>query len=453
MLCQGADGEIMVIPLGEKNRTQSPLKNRVWLLIPVLIVLMVLSRIFTGGGAEQGMSRGKGMKGPIPVTVVEAQRATVPIELKAIGSVEPVSMVKLKPQVDGAVVKIHFTQGQFVEAGQLLFTIDPRSLVENLRQTRAIVSRDMSQVQQAGSNLERDKAQIKVAEANLEKDLAQLRYAEAQEQRYATLLEKEYVSKEQYEQILANKIAAQATVQADRAAVDNAKALLGSSLAAIESTKATVSADTAVHESNRIKLHYGYVRAPAAGRTGDLLVHEGDVVNANMTDLVVINPMNPIHVTFSLPEQQLSQIRKYQSTGTLRVTASLPSHPEQSLTGSLTFLDNTVDPNTGTIHMKGVFDNAQHMLWPGQFVNVTLNLANEPGVVTVPSQAVQTGQKGEYVYIIQNGVAEYREVVLSRIAGKIAVIQKGIQPGEAVVVDGHLQLAPGLKVKTTHGAT
>lgn len=325
---------------------------------------------------------------PVPVTVGSASLKTVPVEVHVIGTGEAFSTVNVKAQVEGRVESVHFQEGQDVKKGDLLFSIDARPFQAALQQ----------------------------AEANLAKDQALLKNARSQSQRYEALYTSGIVSRDQHEQFRTNA----------------------------ESLEASVNADAAAVESDKIQLGYCSVYAPIDGRTGNLMLHPGNTVKPDDATLVVINQISPIYVDFSVPEQHLPEIRKYQAQGSLPVEAVVPqdeSHPEL---GKVTFINNTVDNTTGTILLKGTFPNPAKRLWPGQFVNVTLTLTAMRDAVVVPSAAVQTGQQGQFIFVVKaDNSVEIRPVVPGTVMGGEEVIEKGIQAGERVVTDGQLMLFPG----------
>jgi multidrug efflux system membrane fusion protein len=384
----------------------------------------------------------------VPVRVGTVLQKNVPVQLRVIGSVEAYSTVSIKSLVGGEILKVHFKEGQDVRKNDLLFTIDPRPLGAALQQAEANLGRDLAQVKQAEANLTRDMAQVNQAEANLVRDIAQLKYAEEEARRYAYLLEKNYVPKQQYEQIRTNAEALVATVEADKAAVENAQATLQANRAALENAQAAVRASRAAVENARIQLGYCFIRSPMNGRTGSLLVQQGNVVKENDIPLVVINQINPIYVTFSVPEKNLPEIKRYRRVQKLKVEAVVPGdeqHPEQ---GILTFVDNAVDATTGTIRLKGTFENREKRLWPGQFVNTILMLTVQPDAIVVLSQAVQTGQQGHYAFVVKPDLTvESRPLVVSRTIDGETIIAQGLKPGEKVVTDGQLRLVPGAKVE------
>ena len=331
------------------------------------------------------------------MTVAKASEKVVPMEIHAIGTGEAYSTVSIKSQVNAAVDTVHFQQGQFVKKGELLFTLDRRPF--------------QAALDQALGNLARDKAQAEIAAV--------------QARRYAKLFQEGVAPKETADQNQANADATQAAVRADEAAVEYAK----------------------------LQLAYCTIDSPIDGQTGSVLVYPGNLVKANdVPILVVINQVTPIYVDFAIPEQNLADVKKYMVEGKLHVEAALPADPQNPEVGSLSFVDNSVDNTTGTIKLKGTFANTRRRLWPGQFVNVVLRLAEQANAIVVPAQAVQTGQNGQYVFVVKPDMtAESRAVVVSRTVGGDSVIEKGIVAGETVVTDGQLRLVPGVKVQVKSG--
>ncbi len=346
-----------------------------------------------GGAAAGGRSREA-----VPVLVATAIQKAVPVQLRAVGNVEAYTTVAIKSQVTGVLMQAHFKEGQDVKKGQQLFTVDPRPFEAALRQ----------------------------AEANMQRDNAQLKNLREQVRRYAELVEKQYVSREQYDLIKTNADAAEAVVEADKAAVETAK----------------------------VQLSYCYIYSPVNGRVGSLLVNEGNLVRVNdAAPLVVINQLNPINVTFSVPEQHLSDLTRHMSAGTLKVDASFQSDDGRPEQGKLEFVDNAVDRSTGTIKLKAAFANTDRRLWPGQFINVALTLTTEPSAVVVPSEAVQVGQEGQHVFVIQpDKRVEVRPVTLGTTSGGEAVITKGLAAGEQIVREGQFLLGPGSRIEIKDSA-
>lgn len=352
----------------------------------ILAAFLVVSR--------SGKKSGKFKNSAVPVIVDVAAQKTVPIQIRAIGNVEPYSTVSIKSRVSGELTGVHFSEGKDVNKGDLLFTIDPRPF----------------------------KASYDSAKANLLKNTALYRKAEEDEKRYSELYKEQLVSRSMYEQIFANAEALKATVESDKANVENAE----------------------------LQLNYCSIYAPISGRTGSLLVDKGNQIKANDDNkaMVVINQMQPIQVSFSVPEASLLEIKKYTSKGKINIEAMISTDDEKPVHGVLSFIDNAVDTATGTIRLKGTFANKERKLWPGQFVTVVMTLAMQKDALIVPSQAVQTGQNGQYVFVIKEDLtAEMRPVEVIKTINSESVIKNGIQPGEKVVTDGHLRLVPGSKVE------
>jgi multidrug efflux system membrane fusion protein len=341
----------------------------------------------------RGSAGGARSREAVPVLVVTAVQKAVPVQLRAVGNVEPYTTVSIKSQVTGVLMEAHFKEGQDVKKGQQLFTIDPRPFEAALRQ----------------------------AEANMQRDNAQLKNLREQVRRYAELVEKQYVSREQYDLIKTNADAAEAVVEADKAAVENAK----------------------------VQLSYCYIYSPVTGRVGSLLVNEGNLVRVNDgAPLVIINQVNPINVTFSVPEQHLSDLKRHMNTGQLKVDASFQSDDGRPEQGRLEFVDNAVDRSTGTIKLKATFANTERRLWPGQFINVALTLTTQPDAVVIPSEAVQVGQEGQHVFVVQpDKRVEVRPVTLGTTSGGEAVIIKGLAAGEQIVREGQFLLGPGSRIE------
>jgi len=326
---------------------------------------------------------------PIPVTAAAAVKKTVPVQLKAIGTVEAYQSISVRTQITAEITSVHFKEGQDVKKGDLLVELDKSTAGAALRQ----------------------------AEANLAKDRAQEKHAREQEQRYADLVKKDYIAKEIYTQIAANAASLEATVKADEAAVENA----------------------------RIQLRFCTIRAPIDGRIGKLLVDQGNIAKADDMELFTINQIQPVNVAFSIPEKDLESVKQYFPHRKLEVKAfGDTGQPEK---GELTFVDNAIDKTTGTIILKGTFPNRERRLWPGQFVNIVLTLSTRPDAVLVPAKSIEQGQEGQYVYVIRPGsLVEMRPVKTGETFREETVILEGINAGEHVVTDGQLRLAPGAKV-------
>jgi membrane fusion protein, multidrug efflux system len=385
-----------------------------------------------GGRGGRGGGRG-GPSGPVPVTTALVQNASVPVTIPSVGTAEAQQTVQVRAQVTGQLSVVRFTEGQEVRKGQELFTIDARPFQAALSQAEAVLARDT-----ATSN-----------------------NAQAQRARSEDLYKRQLISRDQYESQMATASAAQATLEADRAAIETA----------------------------RLNLQYTHILAPLSGRTGAVGVHQGDLVRANDTNpMVVINQLSPIYVTFAVPGRYLPDIRKYQTQKPLAVRAAgqpaLPpgaQPPPPPIIGSMSpaqgggqqaakaaasagitpgllengrvsFIDNAVDTTTGTIKLKATFENTDHALWPGLFVQITLDLTTENNSIVVPAAAVQPSQAGQFVYVVKpDSSVEVRPVVILRQQGEQMVIASGLAPGEEVVIEGQLRLTPGARISRGGG--
>jgi multidrug efflux system membrane fusion protein len=331
------------------------------------------------------------------VTVATAVRQDVPVTLKAIGSVEASNTVKVRARVGGELMRVAFNEGQAVRPGDLLFTLDARSYESALQS----------------------------AQADSARGAAQAASAQAREQRYAELIGKDFVTRQDFDEAKANAAALRATLQAHAAAVRNA----------------------------RLNLSYCTIRAPISGRTGTLLARQGNLVSANDPNpLVVIQQLVPIQVGFAVPEQRLPEIRRYSGEGTLRVQVTANGDNTGVREGVLAFIDNTVDRNTGTILLKATFPNEDQALWPGQFVDVALVLTTLKDAVVVPTQAVQKGQRGDFVYLVKpDQTVGMQPVTVALALESQVLVSQGVQPDDRVVTDGQLRLFPGAKVDIRTG--
>lgn len=376
--------------------------------------------LFTGcSGKASAPPGGRRGEGAVPVVVAKVKQKDVPVEIQVVGNVEAYSTITVKAQVGGQITGVDFKEGDYVAKGAKLLSIDPRPYEGQLKQAEA--------------NLARDTAMLAQARANLAKDMANEQYAHAQAERYANLFREGVMSKDQTEQMRANADSTAQAVAADKAA--------------IESAQAQMAADKATIENVHVQLGYTQIASPIEGRTGNLMVKQGNIVTANTDALMTITEVQPIYATFSVPESYLAQIKNFMSTHKLPVLAIPQDTGAGAEQGVLTFIDNTVDPTTGTIKLKGTFPNQDRKLWPGQFVRVTLRLTTESNALVVPNQAVQTGQDGQFVYVVKDDrTVEFRPVVTGSRLDQELVVQKGLQAGETVVTEGHLRLAPGSKV-------
>jgi membrane fusion protein, multidrug efflux system len=370
--------------------------------------------------AEGSSQPAGGMTPVVPVSVAPVVQESVPIEIHAVGRVEPSAVIQVRSQISGQIVRVAFTEGGDVRKDELLFEIDPRPYQEALRQTEATLARDTAQLRQSEANLERDKAQLKSAEAD--------------DARNRELNQEGLASKAQREQSSAAAEAQRASILADQAAIESARAALENDRAAIDKAK--------------LDLTYCQIYAPVSGRTGNLLIHQGNLVGANGNPLVVINQLTPIWVSFNAPEQYLTEIRRNASQRKLPVRATPRDDAGHPVEGYMDVIDNTVDTNTGTIHLKATFDNRTGSLFPGQFADVTLTLGTLSRALVVPSEAVQAGAKGQMVFVVKpDQTVEPRPVTVGASIGNKVTIEKGVSAGEIVVTDGQLRLFPGAHIR------
>src|SRR5947209_4276330 len=347
-----------------------------------------------------GGGRGGGQNAAVPVTVGKAIQKSMPITIQGIGTVIAASTVSVRAQITGEMTSVNFKEGEDVEQGQVLVTLDKRPFEAALQQ----------------------------AQATLEKDIAQAANARAQAARYQDLLQRGIATREQVDTMRTQATALEATVAADRANIETAT----------------------------VQLTYATIKSPMSGRTGLLQVHPGNLIRAQDTNpIVTINKITPVYVSFSVPEAQLPALKRYMGAqGTLPATALPPTEIGTPSAGRINFIDNAVDPTTGTIKVKGTFPNEDRRLWPGQFVNVTVRLTSDPKALVGPSAAVQTGQQGTFVFVVKpDQTVELRTVAVARIAGDETVLASGVSPGDTVVTDGHLRLVPGsrISVKNSNG--
>lgn len=329
---------------------------------------------------------------PQPVVTHAVEAKPMPVRITAVGNVQSLSMVPVRPRVEGEVVKVHFSEGQEVHEGAPLFTLDFRAA----------------------------EAARKQAEANLARDRAQLERAKRDLERYSILLQSGSATRQKVEQLTSDVGVSEAAIKADLAAIDNAK----------------------------LALDYAFIKAPVAGRTGTINAKLGSLAKpGDSQPMVTITQMRPITVAFSVAENHLPRIRAAMASGPLEVTVGSASDPGLNALGQLTFVDSTIDVATATIALKATFPNDDTRLWPGQYVNVALTLGTEAQALTVPAEAVQTGQTGQYVFVVTSeNAADIRPVTVDRILDGVAVIRTGLNAGERVVIEGQMRLAPGAKV-------
>ena len=342
-----------------------------------------------GGGKQQAQTQ------PVPVTLGKVEQRTMPVSFHAIGHIDPIATVAVKARIGGELQKVWFVEGQTVSAGATVFTIDPRQYEAALHQ----------------------------AEAELVKDQALLQKADSDVQRYGQLVKQDFVTKQDYDQTVANAEALRATVAYDRAAIDNA----------------------------RLQVAYCTIASPIEGRTGNLNVKAGNLIKADDVALVTINQIRPIFASFSVPAQYLPAVLK-KTDDPIKVLATIPNSSVPPSEGTLSFVDNAVDTATSTVLLKATFANQDESLWPGQFVDLSVILGEEPNRVVAPSAAVQTGQQGQYVFVARSdNTVELRSVTVDRMDETDAVIAQGLAAGETVVTDGQLRLGPGASIVAKEG--
>jgi membrane fusion protein, multidrug efflux system len=362
--------------------------------VKVLVLLFCLLASCSRRAPQQGQG---GPQSPqqqaVPVVVGTAAEKTVPVQVSVVGTVQAYSTVSIKSQVDGPILTVHFTDGQYVKTGDLLFSIDPRPF----------------------------DAVLKQAQANLAKDQAQLENAQKQLERNVSVVEKGYVSKEQYDQAVASAATFKASIEGDNAAIETAK----------------------------LQVQYCSIHSPIDGRMGAVQIDAGNLVKANDTNaMAVVNQVQPIYVAFYVPQRYLMAVRERLGAGKVQVEATIPNHTGGPAHGELTFIDNSISTSTGMIQLRGTFANEDRTLWPGQFVNVVMTLSLRPNAIVVPSQAVQTGQQGQYVFVVKEDMTvELRPVTVGPAIGNESVMEKGVKAGEKVVTDGQLRLANGAHVR------
>jgi multidrug efflux system membrane fusion protein len=373
--------------------TQKKVFSGIFLLAVLAVAAFIVFQANRGSRADT-------QKGPpaVPVTAAPVVTKTVPVRLSAIGNVEPYTTVALKARVDGQIVSVRFKEGEEVRQGAILFEIDPRPFAAALKQSQA----------------------------NLLKDQALLDRANQQEARYKDLLAKNFISADAYEQVRTNAETAKATVAADQAAIEN----------------------------SRLSLEYCTIRAPVTGYAGRIQIQQGNLVKANdVNALVTINQVVPVYASFSVPEQNIADIRKYQANGELKVQATFTNAAHAPIAGKLSFLDNSADMTTGTIKLKAEFANTDKALWPGQFVNVVLTLYDQKDAIVAPSAAVQNGPGGQYVFVVKPDLtAELRNIKIARAEGDDTIVASGLKAGEQVVTVGQVRLAPGMRVSLSKPA-
>lgn len=362
--------------------------------------------------------------GPVAVRAVTADAATVPLQIAAIGNVEAISTVDIKSRVAGQIKNVNFQEGQDVQAGETLFELDQEPFLQTIRENEANLARDIALAEQSKANIAKDEAQLKTARAQADRALA---------------LQKEGInSREQTETVVTS--------------ADSLKASLTADEAALNSAEASVKADRARLDEAQLQLSYTTIKAPITGRAGAVQVKAGNLIKENDTTLVTLLQMRPIYVAFSVPQQQLTEVRRYNAERPVVVEALTSGGVTER--GTLRFIDNAVDMTTGTIKLKAEFDNKSRQLWPGEFVNVNAQLSMEPNRVTIPSQTIQTGPNGKYVWVMSaDKTVSMRPVNVLRAWGDKSVIGSGLHAGETVISEGQMLLAPGSKVRLLKNKT
>jgi membrane fusion protein, multidrug efflux system len=411
------------------NRVNQKLfpRRSVWLiglgLIGLLLASLALQGCSTTETSANGGKKGKkgkgGDAGPVPVEVAKVVRKNVPIDITAVGNVEPLSTVSVRPQVGGQIEEVFIEDGQYVAKGQKLFQINPKPFE--------------AQVAQVEANLARDRAQLGQAQANLARDVASEKYAREAADRYVQLFTEGVVSRDDRDRFASSADALTQLVLADKAT--------------IQSAQAQIQADTASLGSANLMLSFTTVYSSLDGRAGNVTVKAGNIVTANQTEVLSIAQVLPIYVSFSVPENRLGEIQRFMAGTRLPVEAAGQDDLRTPERGVLTFIDNNVDSTTGTIKLKGTFENANRKLWPGEYANVTLKLSMQSNALVIPNQAMQTGQDGTYVYVVDaERKADVRPITIGLRGEADLVVDKGLSEGEIVVTQGQLRLAPGMIV-------
>jgi|JFJP01.1.fsa_nt_gi multidrug efflux system membrane fusion protein len=352
----------------------------------------IIMALLVCGACKSEKNNKPGKKPVMPVTVAQSIEKEVPVQLKAIGTVEAYATVVVKSMVNGQIAKVHFEEGSDVEKEDLLVSIDPAPF-------QAILAQH---------------------EAALAKNQTQEKFAREQAARYAGLLKEGIVAQDQYDLLRTNA----------------------------ESLAAAVNSDLAAIKSAKIQLGYCTIRSPISGRTGTLTLDSGNLIKANDSPIVTINQISPINVVFSIPEKKMAEVKMAMAAGELKIDALIPDEMGNTETGTLSFMDNAVNPETGMIKIKGVFSNTSRKLWPGQFIDVVMTLSSLKNAVVVPTSAIQTGQQGQYVYVVKpEKTAEVRPVTPGPSTEEETVVEKGLSIGETIVIDGQLRLTPGAAVE------
>ena len=404
-----------------KPLKNKPRRSRIVQLVSIIGLVAVLALVWYFLGSKPNKAANRQRAEVVPVELAAATTMDVPVQIKSIGNVESVSAVAVRSQVEGTLQAVHFTPGQEVKKGDLLFTIDPRPLQATLAQANANLAKAVAAVDQGKQVMAKDQAAATNARTIMKRDIK--------------LVESGVISREEYDNSVAASEAADATVRADQSSIN--------------SLNAAAKAEEANVRNAQVQLSYANIRAPIGGKTGNLVVTTGNLVRANDdTPLVTITQASPIYVTFTVPEPDFLRIREYAGHPDFHTEVTIPGSAQSTEEGKLSLIDNTVDTSTGTIRLKAIFENSNRMLYAGLFANVVLTLGTQSQAVVIPSQAVQIGQDTSFVYTVKpDNTVEVRNVKTGSTYNQMTVIDDGIKAGEKVVTDGQLRLVPGATVQ------
>lgn len=371
--------------------------------------------------AEKAIPSGQRPKESVPVRVLQVTQEEVPVQLHTIGNGEAYSTIHVKSQVSGEITGVSFAEGGVVQQGQVLFTIDPRPFEVALKEAEANLARAQSQYEQAKAAASRNKAQADNAKVELERD--------------SVLLSRGTISQAEFDQTHTNSSALNAALRADEAGVQSAAEMIRVAKSGVDDAK--------------LQLDYCTIRSPISGKTGSLMLHKGNLVKANDTlFLVAIMQIQPIYVSFAIPETNLSEVKREMASGSLKVDALIPNEEDNPVIGELTFVDNEVDMSTRMIRLKAAFANEDNRLWPGQSVDVVLNVRVRTSAIVAPAQAIQVGQRGPYAYVVKPDMTvELRSVKVGDTHEAKTIIEDGLRPGDSVVTDGQMRITPGASIK------
>lgn len=463
----------MTAAAGKKNMTNRKFQMNLSCIlcqIGLCILLAIQSACSSSTAAPANQS------GPVPVTVTRVITKAMPVEIDAIGNVQTIESVDVKSQVTGQLLKVNFKQGDNVKKGQLLFTIDSRPFVQGVREAQANLEQAHASHNVALANLSNAKAQLLGARSNVLNQRAGVTSAEgnlfslkaASDDALSLLRKQQTLYSEgviaerdlevaqtgyksafaRYQQAIAQTNQAKVTaVSAEDSGIAQAQATVQQMESQIQVVEAQIQQNEAAVANAKVQLSYCQIRSPIDGQTGNLIVTAGNLVSpSDATALVTINQMAPIYAAFTVPEKNLPDIQRYATSGDLKVVARIDA--KTSRNGSLESLDNQINPTTGTVQLRAVFQNDDDALFPGSFVTIVLTLTDQPDAIVIPSQALQTSQQGQFVYVVRSDrTVEVRNVVLDRTIGNEAVISNGLNAGETIVTDGQLRVSPGAQVQ------